>query len=194
MGTHVDHRRVTELLRVPFARLFSASSRIRPEAGREIVARQRLYAARMVDVTLDEWLKDVTGLVSALAKSESQYIKRLQQLRRETDGSGLASPASTPSESPPFDPRRLEAAVSDTPLGVSEERFAEISTPAGAYSPAEEGVYVSREPRRTPHSQEKWTSDSGEHSATSTSTTRSYDYFAELDEKLAALRQLSPEA
>jgi hypothetical protein len=100
-------------------------------------------------------------------------------------------PVSPLAESLPFDPRPRPGAVNTIP--VREKRLAERLAPAGPNSPTAPPAFVSSTPQWASHSQENWPGDSGENAA-ATSTTRSYDYFAELDEKLAVLHQSGREA
>jgi hypothetical protein len=135
--------------------------------GRESIREDELYAARVLDLTLDEWLREVTGLVSALAASEFRLAARLRRLRGEMESGSLGVPhPSPPLGSLPFEPRRLAppAAVTATPLGVDADRAVEMAAPGRDGNPS-----------------------------TATSTARSYDYFAELDEKLAVLHRSGPE-
>jgi hypothetical protein len=76
------------------------------------------------------------------------------------------------------------------PVRVPEERTAvryASTVPSGPTAPP---VYISRRPQWASRSQENWPGDDGDEAAAAASTTRSYDYFAELDQKLAVLRRL----
>lgn len=141
----------------------------------------------MRDLTLEECLSEVTVLLAALSASESLLLRRLQQLRREMEASRSdQSPVSPLSESLPFDALRRREAV-DATL-AREVPPTQRSALGGPYLPTASPAYDSGPPQWAPHSQENWPSTSGEN-ATATSTARSYDYFAELDEKLAVLQQ-----
>ena len=147
----------------------------------------------MRDFTIDEWLTEVTGLVLALSASESLLLRRLQQLRREIEGARLGPLRASPlPESHPFDPRPQQETFDPIPVRAPQERTAERlarAMPTGPTAP----LYAPRTPQWASHSQEDWPRDSGEKAAAA-STTRSYDYFAELDEKLAVLHRSSREA
>jgi len=152
----------------------------------------------MREFTTEEWLSELTGLVSALTASEELLLRRLQQLRRAMEAVRL-SPLPTSPLSISFDPRPREEAVN--PFPVREKRPAEWSAPAEPSSPAAPPADVSSTAQRisdiqeTSDTQEIWRSQdiwprvADERAPAAVSTTRSYDYFAELDEKLAVLQQ-----
>jgi len=154
--------------------------------------RKRLYAGEMRDFTIEERLAEVAGLVSALSATELLLVRRLQQLRREMEATRVGSRVSPLAGSRPFDPRPGLGAVTTNP--VPEEPPSQRLAPArpnGRVAPPE---YVSSTPQWAAHPQESWPGDRGENASSAASTTRSYDYFAELDEKLAVLHQSGREA
>ncbi len=147
----------------------------------------------MRDFTIEEWLAEVAGLLSALSATELLLLRRLQQVRRgvEVTRSGPL-PVSPLTELLPYAPRPRPGAVVTNP--VREERPARRLAPARPNSRTTSPAYVSSPPQRAPQPQESWPGDVGENAAAAASTTRSYDYFAELDEKLAVLHQSGREA
>jgi hypothetical protein len=146
----------------------------------------------MRDFTIDEWLSEVTGLVSVLTATEWLLLRRLQQLRRETEAARLGQlPVPPLAESLPFDPRPRPRSVDTVP--VRREGPTVWLARGWPNIPTAPPAYVSGTPQWASQSQEDWPENPGEN-AVATSTTRSYDYFAELDEKLAVLHQTGREA
>ncbi len=156
--------------------------------------RKRLYAGQMREFTIEEWLVDVGRLVSELTASETLLLNRLREIRLEM-AAGRLGPLSTPqqAESHPLDPRPRQAPFTTVPVHA-DDRSAGWSEPAWPNSPTPPPGYAPSTVQLASYSQESWPGDSDESAAVAASTTRSYDYFAELDEKLAVLQQSGREA
>lgn len=150
---------------------------------------KRLYAGQMRDFTFEEWLTEVSGLVSALSASETLLLRRLRQLRGEMEAARLG-----PLSASPFDPRPRQGAVTTIPVLAPEWPPGPTLAPAEPDGPIAPPAYVAPGPQWASQTPANWPADVREDATAATSTTRSYDYFAELDEKLAVLHQSGREA
>lgn len=149
-----------------------------------------LYAAEMREFTTDEWLAEVAGLLSALSASEAVLLKRLRQVRRQMEATRSGPmPAWAVTESLSFDPGPPRRVLDAIPVDAQKESTVEESATDDPVGPSAEATVHARSPLWVTPPQKSWPGDAGENASAATSTTRSYDYFDELDEKLALLDQ-----
>ncbi len=142
-----------------------------------------LYAARMSDSPLDVWLREVANVLCELSASEKRLLPELRRLRRELlpGNSGMTVPAPLGEAFPlPVGPPRASSSMVGS-------RQADEARPA--HAPPTPKWTTTSEPAPQPRANSAPTSN--ENRVRSPATARSYDYFAELDEKLAVLQRRS---
>lgn len=159
-------------------------------AAASVVPRRRvnsqaegLYAARMSDSPLDVWFRDIANVLCELSVSEELLLSELGRLHREL----LPGNSGMPQPSPLGEPFPLPVGPPRASWAVVGSRRADEARPI--HAPPTPTWSTTSEPAPQPRTNSAPTSD--ESRVRSPTTARSYDYFAELDEKLAVLQRRS---
>jgi hypothetical protein len=123
------------------------------------------------EATLNGVLTGLTDVLKALKTNEAVFVRQLRQLRSQprSDISSASSPIPV-AQSRPFEPLRRTARTDDTAI---------------------RGHDLPRPTQMARAAPTKWPTDPDEDSVVSTNEKRDYNYFLELDEKLARLQQMS---
>lgn len=133
----------------------------------------------MVEVSLASLLDDIRGTLGALTESQELFLRRLRRLRLEVQGNTAASFGQGPlSGARPAAPQPTRVATAAEAWVVGDPRLAQVRLPP---QPEPELHLAQARTKVGPRTRKEYPAVTAER--------RDYDFFTELDEKLAGLRQ-----